>query len=246
MGRDRTPEGTPRRSLRAPFARLALATYLLLATQAFAAGPFGGSHGGPLPNLAPLPGPGTGPPPALGSGSDTGRILDPNLNVPLSTSPVTAPLNNPLATVPNLGSDLPAGLAPDLKDLSKNLQESIQQPGNPARPIRRGFALPPPAERRFVTNEVVLDVPNIPGTMLATIARRHRLTLIGARAVALTGHTIYRWRIDDGRAVADVIRALSAEQRISAAQPNFTFTLQEEGKASSSTLKPLKSLAFPV
>src|SRR5262249_59513686 len=88
------------------------------------------------------------------------------------------------------------------------------------------------------TNEVVLDVPNIPGATLETIARRHRLTLIGSRTVALTGHTIYRWRIDDGRAVTDVIRALSAEQRIFAAQPNFTFTLQEESKSAPSEGDP--------
>jgi len=245
MGRDRTPDGTPRGGLRVAGARLALAAcVLLLTSQAFAAGPLGGSHGSsPLPDLAPLPSPGTGSVPTLGSGSDTGRILDPNLNVPLPTSPVTAPLNNPLGTVPSLGSDLPAGLSPDLKDLSKNVRETIQQARNSARPVRRGFVLPTADERRFVINEVVLDVPNIPGATLETIARRHRLTLIGSRTLALTGHTIYRWRIDDGRSVADVIRALSAEQRISAAQPNFTFTLQEESKSATGEGEPAQYAA---
>jgi subtilisin family serine protease len=240
MGRDPTSQSISPRSRSGRGARLALAACLLLgAAEAFAAGPLGGSPGtSPLPNLAPLPAPGMGSLPALGSGSDTGTIVGPSLSVPLSTSPVTAPLNDPLAAVPNLGSDLPAGLSPDLKDLSRNVQERVQQAGNSARPIRPGFVVPAPAERRFVTNEVVLDVPNIPGTTLEAIARRHHLTLIGSRTVALTGHTIYRWRIDDGRSVADMIRALSAEQRISAAQPNFTFTLQQESKVAPSEGDP--------
>jgi subtilisin family serine protease len=228
MGAAETPEPMKRRWTSSRSILLALAACLLLGGESFAAGLLGGSRGtSPLPT-APLPAPGTGSIPALGSGSgpDTGTILGPSLSVPLSTSPV-APLEDPLATVPNIGSDLPPGISPELKDLSKNVRENIQQAGNSARPIRRGFVLPAPGERRFVTNEVVLDVPNLPGATLDAIARRHRLTLIGSRGLALTGHTIYRWRIDDGRPVADVIRALAAEQRISAAQPNFTFTLQQ-------------------
>ena len=172
--------------------------------------------------------PGTGSLPALGSGSspDTGTILGPSLSIPLST-PNVGPLNDPLAAVPNLGSDLPLGVSPELKDLSRNVRQNLQSAGNAGRPIRRGFVLPAAGERRFVADEVVLDIPTIPAPALDAIAKRHRLTLIGSRGLALTGHTLYRWRIDDGRPVADVIRALAGEQRVSAAQPNFTFTLQE-------------------
>jgi len=224
----------PRRTLwkfiRSRSAPLALAACLFLAAadHGFAAGLLGGSHGGgPLPNLAPLPTPGTGSLPALGSGStpDTGTILGPSLSIPVST-PNVGPLHDPLAAVPNIGSDLPLGVSPELKDLSNNVR-NLQPAGNAQRPIRRGFVLPAAAERRFLADEVVLDIPNIPTPALDAIAKRHRLTLIGSRSLALTGHTLYRWRIDDGRPVADVIRALAGEQRVSAAQPNFTFTLQE-------------------
>ncbi len=172
--------------------------------------------------------PGTGSLPALGSGStpDTGTILGPSLSIPLST-PNVGPLHDPLAAVPNIGSDLPMGVSPELKDLSRNVRQNLQSAGNAERPIRRGFVLPAAGERRFVADEVVLDIPNIPAPTLDAIAKRHRLTLIGSRGLALTGHTLYRWRIDGGRPVADVIRALAGEQRVSAAQPNFTFTLQE-------------------
>jgi hypothetical protein len=102
-------------------APLALGLCLLLAAAqtGFAAGLLGGSHTGALPSLAPLPAPGTGSLPTLGSGStpDTGTILGPSLSIPLST-PTVGPLNDPLAAVPNIGSDLPVGVSPELKDLS--------------------------------------------------------------------------------------------------------------------------------
>jgi hypothetical protein len=219
--------------IRSRSAALALAACLLLpaADSGLAAGLLGGSHGGgSLPNLAPLPAPGMGSIPAPGSGStsDTGTILGPSLSIPLSSGPAVGPLNDSLAGVPNIGSDLPPGVSPELKDLSKNVRQNLEPAGNAGRPIRRGFVVPAAGERRFVADEVVLDVPGIAAPTLDPIAKRHRLTLIGSRSLALTGHTLYRWRIEDGRPVADVIRALAGEQSLSAAQPNFTFTLQQQ------------------
>jgi subtilase family protein len=219
--------------IRSRSAALALAACLLLpaADSGLAAGLLGGSHGGgSLPNLAPLPAPGMGSIPAPGSGStsDTGTILGPSLSIPLSSGPAVGPLNDSLAGVPNIGSDLPPGVSPELKDLSKNVRQNLEPAGNAGRPIRRGFVLPAAGERRFVADEVVLDVPGIAAPTLDPIAKRHRLTLIGSRSLALIGHTLYRWRIEDGRPVADVIRALAGEQSLSAAQPNFTFTLQQQ------------------
>lgn len=97
--------------------------------------------------------------------------------------------------------------------------------------FRRGFFLPPVEERRFVPGEVMLDLPpNVSDEKLAALAQRHHLTRIGSASFGLTGHTLYRWRVDDGRPVADVIRDLQTEADISAAQPNFTFTLQDQAR----------------
>ena len=231
------PRSGLRDRMRKAGGRLALAVYLLAGSgcAASAAGLLGGSHGSPVPNLAPLSTPDTGSISAPGTGSipnlggsgspvDPGTALGPNLSVPLApTSPLAAPSPN----LPNAGSDLPGGLSPALKDLSKNLEQHVARTRNAGQPIRNGFVIPPPGERRLVANEIVLHLPTMPGRTLDAIARRHRLTLLGSRPLSLTGHTIYRWRIDDGRTVADVIRELGTEQRISAAQPNFTFTLQD-------------------
>jgi hypothetical protein len=98
--------------------------------------------------------------------------------------------------------------------------------------VRPGFFVPPVGERRFVTNEVVLDMPSdVSVQTLNALAQRHHLTRVGAQTLGLTGRTLYRWRIEDSRPIADVIRDLQSEDHISAAQPNFTFSLQEQGRA---------------
>jgi subtilisin family serine protease len=92
--------------------------------------------------------------------------------------------------------------------------------------------VPPIEERRFVGNEVVLDLPStVSAQSLETLAQRYHLSRVGSVSFGLTGHTLYRWRVDDGRPVADVIRDLQQEQDVSAAQPNFTFKLQDQARS---------------
>ena len=137
------------RAIRSRAALLALVACLMLAFvgSGLAAPLLGGSHASPLPNLAPLPTPGAGSIPGPGSGSipDTGTILGPSLSVPLSTGPTVGPLGpvqDPLARAPNLGSELPPGLSPELKNLSRNVRETVHSAGNAGRPVRNGFVLP--------------------------------------------------------------------------------------------------------
>jgi hypothetical protein len=99
--------------------------------------------------------------------------------------------------------------------------------------VRPGFFMPPTDERRFVGNEVVLDLPSdVSAQTLSALAQRHHLTRVGAQSLGLTGHTLYRWRVEDSRPIGDVLHDLQSENQISAAQPNFTFTLQDQGKGS--------------
>jgi subtilisin family serine protease len=93
---------------------------------------------------------------------------------------------------------------------------------------RSGFLPPPDGEQRFVPNELVLDIAStVPTQTLDEVAKRHHLTRMGSQSFELTGHTLYRWRIDDGRSIPEVIRDLQTEEHITAAQPNYTFTLQD-------------------
>jgi len=95
-------------------------------------------------------------------------------------------------------------------------------------PGERNFTgVPPPGETRFVSTEVVLQVgPNVPQQSLDDVARRYNLTPVAAQRSALTGGTLFHFRLADGRGVPDVVRALEAE-RIGVAQPNYVYRVTQ-------------------
>ena len=100
----------------------------------------------------------------------------------------------------------------------------------PRRPLpgERGFTgVPPRGETRFVSNEMVFQVgPNVSPQAVDSVARRLALSAVGSQ-VSVAGGTLLRFRINDGRPVADVIRALEAE-KIGVAQPNYVYKLQQD------------------
>jgi hypothetical protein len=93
----------------------------------------------------------------------------------------------------------------------------------------RGFTgVPPTGETRFLTNEMVFHVPaNVPAQTVDTMARRLGLSTVGSQNFNLSGGTLFRFRITDGRPVGDVIRALESEN-IGVAQPNYVYRLQQD------------------
>jgi len=97
------------------------------------------------------------------------------------------------------------------------------------RAARRGTSsAPPPGERRFVPDEVVIEVASsVNARQIDALQRRHRLTRIESRTNQLSGTTMFRWRIPDRRSVAAVVRALEADRIVASAQPNYLFTLQQ-------------------
>jgi subtilisin family serine protease len=98
------------------------------------------------------------------------------------------------------------------------------------RAARRGPSGAPPAgERRLVPDEVVIEVANsVSQQQIDALQRRHRLTRIESQRFALTGTTMFRWRIPDRRSVPAVIRALEADRVVASAQPNYLYALQED------------------
>ena len=93
----------------------------------------------------------------------------------------------------------------------------------------RGFTgVPATGETRFLTSEMVLHVPaNVSPQTVDTAVRRLGLSTVGSQSFNLSGGTLFRFRITDGRPVADVIRALESEN-IGVAQPNYVFRLQQD------------------
>lgn len=101
-----------------------------------------------------------------------------------------------------------------------------------ASPARgRNISIPPPAETRFVRDEVLLDiVSGASPEAFAAIARRLQLTLLETQNFTLTARAVQRWRIDGNRSVAATLRALSRYRIVSAAQPNYLYALQQTAR----------------
>ena len=96
-------------------------------------------------------------------------------------------------------------------------------------PGEHGFTgVPPAGETRFVSNEMVFHVaPNVSRQAVDNVARKLGLSTVDLHNVALTGGTLFRFRVADGRGVADAVRLLEAE-KIGVAQPNYVYKLQQD------------------
>jgi len=93
---------------------------------------------------------------------------------------------------------------------------------------RGGFHVPPPNERRFVPNEVLLKISAATSPRAVdAIAQKYRLTRLDVQDFALTRRRLARLRINDGRPVGTVIRSLRADPRVLGAQPNYLYAMQQ-------------------
>ena len=85
--------------------------------------------------------------------------------------------------------------------------------------------LPPVGERRYVPDEVLIQLASsVPDAAIDALARRMRLTRV--ESFTSNGITMFRWKISDGRSVPEVIRSLQG--LVLAAQPNYLYQLQEQ------------------
>ena len=147
------------------------------------------------------------------------------------------PPRGPIVTVADPGTPVTSNVAPTGAGTGSiatpgatNLGGASSGGGGSGPPGRNGFFPPPEGENRYVPNEVLLDIAaGVGPSQLDTIARRFRLTRIDVHPLRLIGRSIHRWRINDGTAVATVIRSLAGEARIAGAQPNYLFA-QEGGE----------------
>jgi hypothetical protein len=90
-----------------------------------------------------------------------------------------------------------------------------------------GFTgIPPRGETKFVSNEMVFHAPsNVSAQVVDAAARRLGLVTVSSQNLTLSGGTLFRFRIDNGRQVSDVVRELEAEN-IGVAQPNYIYQLE--------------------
>jgi subtilisin family serine protease len=98
---------------------------------------------------------------------------------------------------------------------------------------RTGSGVPPTNERRYVPDEVVIELANtITPQALDAFQRRSRLVQVERQTSQLARTTLYRLRIPDRRSVPTMVRALETDTVVVSAQPNYLFRLQQtESKA---------------
>lgn len=121
---------------------------------------------------------------------------------------------------------------PDDYDASPRAQQ--RRAPNRATNTNRVSGVPAAGENRYVSDEIVATVPTtIAPRTLTIIERRHRLSRVETHRSALASATLLRWRIADGRGVPAAIRALEREGAVSGVQPNYVYTLQQDGKEAS-------------
>lgn len=94
--------------------------------------------------------------------------------------------------------------------------------------------LPPAGEARFVPDEVVIQMTGNPEPM----ARRHNLVRMERLDLGLTGQTLYRWRIPDGRSVRQVIQGLANSGVFS--QPNYLFEGSQQSTVAIAPAAPVE------
>jgi subtilisin family serine protease len=97
-------------------------------------------------------------------------------------------------------------------------------------PAGRGSpGLPPAEERRFVADEVVIEIAGSPSQQtVEALARRHRLNRLESQRLASLSSTWFRWQIPDGRSVREVVRLLAADPAVQSVQPNYQFKTTQE------------------
>jgi subtilisin family serine protease len=130
------------------------------------------------------------------------------------------------AVVPGIITAVPQGYRSAGPVVDDNLPgQRRPQQANRQRPS----GAPPANERRFVPDEVVIELSNSVGAQqVDALQRRFRLTRIESQRFQLSNTTLYRWRIPDRRSVTAVVRSLEGERLVASAQPNYLFALQED------------------
>jgi subtilisin family serine protease len=117
-------------------------------------------------------------------------------------------------------------------DIPRQGRSAPRQQQPQQRATNRGpSGVPPANERRMVPDEVVLEIPNtVTPAQINALQQRFRLTRLESQTFALTGTTLYRWRVPRDISVPRAVQAIEGDARVASAQPNYLFTLQQDAQ----------------
>jgi len=173
------------------------------------------------------------PPTASAQSYSTGGMRAPSVNMG-AVGPRAPEFRTPRSyTTQSHGTPEAAAPRAVKKPKTRSVQpDEGQTTAQAQQPPRRASGMPPAGERRFVQNEVVIEVDGRPSTAAVdALARRHRLNRVESQTFELTGTTMFRWTIPEGRSMGDVIRRLEADRIVRSVQPNYQYQLQQQQAA---------------
>jgi subtilisin family serine protease len=141
----------------------------------------------------------------------------------------SAPAAHPISAPRRAAKPAPIEAQAEAQAKPRTRAVTPQQPAPEQNATRSGTGVPAAGERRFNSNEVVIEVSGRPTpAQVDALARRHRLNREESQAFNLTGTTMFRWTIPDGRNVPNVIRGLEQDPNILSVQPNYHYRLQQQ------------------
>jgi subtilisin family serine protease len=116
------------------------------------------------------------------------------------------------------------GIPPQQQVQTSRRVQRTRRTQRPRRTKANNITIPRRGEADFVPDEILIEFE--PGTSAQYIARfrQHlQVSLLETQTFALTGRTIERWHIDNGRSVRSTMQLASGYDQISAGQPNNNY-----------------------
>jgi len=87
--------------------------------------------------------------------------------------------------------------------------------------------LPPVAEKRFATDEILVAFKTEAPGQAENFARAQRLNVVESRALKLIGVTVHRLQLPRGADLRAALRRAGRDSRLAWAQPNYLYQLQQ-------------------
>jgi len=154
--------------------------------------------------------------PRMMSPGSFGMRLDPTLR--------TGPGNDGSVT-DNGGGGGATNTTRKVNTTSKRHKDGGSNSNNTQTTRRLDSGVPPAGERRYASDEVVIE-GNLTERQIAALTARLHLVRLESQRIALTNTTFFRWRISDRRPVSTVIHQL--ERGGVRAQPNYFYETAQD------------------
>lgn len=115
--------------------------------------------------------------------------------------------------------------APQRRPIRKKNEQARKKPvQNQGIPDAQGQV----AGRDFVPDEVLIEFPlSTPQTEIDALAQQQGVEQLGSQEISLLNSRLHRWRVPAGRSPQTVVQTLRADNRVTAANLNRIYTLQE-------------------